>query len=59
MLGLDGVCYSQGTAGFHVAMTEMLLQGFSVAGHSVNFPALRQDQVAFGIPASPQAAGGG
>ncbi len=59
MLGLDGVCYSQGTADFHVAMTEMLLQGFSVAGHSVSFPALRQDQVAFGIPASPQAAGGG
>ena len=59
MLGLDGVCYSQGTADFHVAMTEMLLQGFSVAGHSVGFPALRQDQVAFGIPASPQAAGGG
>jgi len=59
MLGLDGVCYSQGTADFHVAMTEMLLQGFPVAGHSVNFPALRPDQVAFGIPASPQAAGGG
>ncbi|MDY8134515.1 Ig-like domain-containing protein [Aquimarina sp. 2201CG5-10] len=59
MLGLDGVCYSQGTADFHVAMTEMLLQGFSVAGHSVGFPALRPDQVAFGIPASPQAAGGG
>ena len=59
MLGLDGVCYSQGNADFHVAMTEMLLQGFPVAGHSVNFPALRPDQVAFGIPASPQAAGGG
>ncbi len=59
MLGLDGVCYSQGNADFHVAMTEMLLQGFPVAGHTVNFPALRPDQVAFGIPASPQAAGGG
>ncbi|WP_221420230.1 Ig-like domain-containing protein [Fulvivirga sp. M361] len=59
MLGLDGICYSQGTADFHVAMTEMLLQGFPVAGHSVNFPALKQEQVAFGVPASPQAAGGG
>ena len=59
MLGLDGVCYSQGNADFHVAMTEMLLQGFPVAGHSVNFPAFRADQVAFGVPASPQAAGGG
>ncbi|MEM8526284.1 MAG: Ig-like domain-containing protein [Bacteroidota bacterium] len=59
MLGLDGVCYAQGTADFHVAMAEMLLQGFPVAGHTINFPALREDQVAFGIPASPQAAGGG
>ncbi|MEM1325557.1 MAG: Ig-like domain-containing protein [Bacteroidota bacterium] len=59
MLGLDGVCYAQGTADFHVAMAEMLLQGFPVAGHAINFPAFRQDQVAFGIPSSPQAAGGG
>ncbi|UII19361.1 Ig-like domain-containing protein [Fulvivirga ligni] len=59
MLGLDGMCYSQSTADFHVAMAEMLLQGFPVAGNPVDFPALRQDQVAIGLPASPSAAGGG
>lgn len=51
--GLDGKIYTEGTADFHVAMTEMLLQGFPVAGNQNNFfPALRQDQVAFGAPAS-------
>ncbi len=58
MLGLDGLCYSQGTADFQVAMADMLLQGFAVAGGQ-QFPALRQDQVAIGLPASPSAAGGG
>ena len=51
--GLDGKLYTQGTADFHVAMTEMLLQGFPIAGNANKaFPALRQDQVAFGVPAS-------
>lgn len=59
MLGLDGVCYSQGTADFQVAMAEMLLAGFPVAGTGLTFPALRQDQVAIGLPAAPAAAGGG
>ena len=59
MLGLDGRCYSQGTPDFHVAMAEMLLQGFPVAGNAADFPALRQDQVAIGLPAAPAAAGGG
>ena len=59
MLGLDNRCYSQGTADFHVAMGEMLLRGFSVAGNPTSFPAFRQDQVAIGLPASPSAAGGG
>ncbi|MBQ4822717.1 glycosyl hydrolase family 18 protein [Aquimarina sp. MMG016] len=58
MLGLDGLCYSQGNADFQVAMAEMLLQGFPVAGGQ-QFPALRQDQMAIGLPASPSAAGGG
>jgi chitinase len=58
--GLDGKAYAQGTADFHVAMAEMLLQGFPVARNSSNvFPALRSDQVIIGLPASPQAAGGG
>jgi len=43
-----------------VAMAEMLLQGFPVAGNpNMFFPALREDQVAVGLPASPQAAGSG
>lgn len=59
MLGLDGRCYSQSTPDFHVAMAEMLLQGFPVASNPVDFPALRVDQVAIGLPAAPAAAGGG
>lgn len=58
-LGQNSPCYQQGTADFQVAMAEMLLQGFPVPGHAIGFPALRQDQVAIGLPASPQAAGGG
>ncbi|MFS1511639.1 fibronectin type III domain-containing protein [Chengkuizengella sp. SCS-71B] len=60
MVALDGLSYSQGTADFHVAMAEMLLQGFPVA-YDVNhfFEPLRSDQVIIGLPASPQAAGGG
>src|SRR5215470_8922754 len=58
--GLDGKIYAQGTADFHVAMTEMLLQGFPVAGDAANiFPALPPEQVAFGVPASSVATGGG
>ena len=59
MLGLDGRCYSQSTPDFHVAMAEMLLQGFPVASNPTDFPALRADQVAIGLPAAPAAAGGG
>ncbi|UYZ63110.1 glycosyl hydrolase family 18 protein [Hymenobacter weizhouensis] len=50
---LDEKVYSQGTADFIVAMTDMLLRGFPVARNTANvFPALRQDQVAFGLPAT-------
>ncbi|WP_298542084.1 glycosyl hydrolase family 18 protein [uncultured Aquimarina sp.] len=57
MLGLDGLCYSSATADFHVAMVDMLLQGFPAGGNQ--FPALRQDQVAIGLPANTSAAGSG
>jgi chitinase len=57
--GLDNKTYSSATADFIVAMTEMLLQGFPVAGTNQTFPALREDQVAFGLPAAPGAAGSG
>jgi chitinase len=57
--GLDNRVYNSATADFIVSMTEMLLQGFPVAGTSQTFPALREDQVAFGLPASSRAAGSG
>jgi len=57
---LDGQVYASGTADFQVAMAEMLLQGFPVGGNPNQFfPALREDQVAIGLPASPPAAGSG
>src|SRR5262245_31217164 len=57
---LDGQIYSSGTADFEVAMAEMLLQGFPVGGNpNLYFPALREDQVAIGVPATTQAAGSG
>ncbi len=60
MHGLDGQVYNSATADFHVAMAEMLLKGFPVAYDNNNlFPALRSDQVAIGLPMSPQAAGSG
>ncbi len=58
MLGLDGLCYGSANADFHVAMADMLLQGFPVAGGQ-QFPALRPDQVAIGLPATGSAAGSG
>jgi len=57
--GLDNKVYSQSTSDFIVAMTEMLLTGFPVSGTSQTFPALREDQVAFGLPAVPSAAPSG
>ncbi len=39
-------------------MTEMLLQGFPVANTGKFFPALRPDQVAFGVPANVNAGNG-
>jgi len=57
---LDGVAYSSANADFHVAMAEMLLQGFPVAGNTSRvFSPLRADQVAIGLPAAPPAAGSG
>jgi chitinase len=43
-----------------VAMSEMMITGFPVAGNAARvFPGLRPDQVAIGLPSSPQAAGSG
>lgn len=52
-VALDDKVYSQATADFVVSMTDMLLRGFPVARNTSNvFPALREDQVAFGLPAT-------
>jgi chitinase len=53
LTALDGRTYSQGTADFHVAMSEMLLHGFPVSSKSNRFFApLRPDQLTIGLPAS-------
>jgi len=60
--GLDGKNYSEATPDFTVAMAEMLLTGFAVNGLNGGtqvFPALRPDQVVFGLPATPAAAPSG
>ncbi|MEV4464687.1 cellulose binding domain-containing protein [Micromonospora echinofusca] len=59
IMGLDNQYHTMGSADFHVAMTDMLLAGFPVAGNPDRFfPALREDQVAFGAPSSPSAGNG-
>ncbi|WP_281613851.1 glycosyl hydrolase family 18 protein [Flammeovirga sp. SubArs3] len=56
---LDGKAYTQGSADFIVAMTEMLLQGFETKSVAGFFPAFREDQVAIGLPANKPAAPAG
>ncbi|MFF3321087.1 chitinase [Streptomyces sp. NPDC002889] len=59
IMGLDNQYHTMGGADFHIAMTDMLLTGFPVAGdQSRFFPALRPDQVAIGLPASTNAGNG-
>lgn len=59
IMGLDNQYHSMGGADFHIAMTDMLLTGFPVAGNASNvFPALRPDQIAIGMPASTNAGNG-
>ncbi|MFF8553542.1 chitinase [Streptomyces sp. NPDC015501] len=59
IMGLDNQYHTMGGADFHVAMTDMLLAGFPVAGDTTKvFPGLRPDQVAIGLPASTQAGNG-
>jgi chitinase len=59
IMGLDNQYHSMGGADFHIAMTDMMMAGFPVAGNTANmFPALREDQVAFGAPSSVSAGNG-
>ncbi|MBK8365272.1 MAG: T9SS type A sorting domain-containing protein [Bacteroidetes bacterium] len=57
MYGIDGNIYTQGTADFIIAMTEALIQGFNTAGGM--FAGLNASQIAVGLPACTNAAGGG
>lgn len=57
MFGIDHVEYFQGTTDFIVAMTEAVIHGFNTTGGQ--FPGLRADQVAVGLPACVGAAGAG
>jgi chitinase len=59
IMGLDNQYHNIGGADFHVAMTDMLMSGFPVAGNTANvFPGLREDQVAIGLPAGVSAGNG-
>ncbi|MBK8983667.1 MAG: chitinase [Ignavibacteria bacterium] len=57
MYGIDGNIYFQGTVDFILSQTEAVIQGFNTAGGY--FSGLRPDQVAVGLPACINAAGGG
>jgi chitinase len=57
MYGIDGRIYSQGTVDFILSQTEAVIHGFNTAGGY--FTGLRQDQIAVGLPACSNAAGGG
>lgn len=59
IMGLDEQYHTMGSADFHIAMTDMLLAGFPVAGDKNKvFPPLKPSQVAIGLPASPNAGNG-
>ena len=58
VMSIDGQIYNMGNADFHVAMTEMLMRGFTVANTGRTFPGLRPDQVAIGLPANVNAGNG-
>lgn len=58
IMGLDDQYHFMGGADFHIAMTDMLRAGFPVAITGRNFPPLRADQVAVGLPAAPLAGNG-
>ncbi|TQL75554.1 chitinase [Stackebrandtia endophytica] len=58
ILGLDGQYHNIGNADFHIAMTDMVKAGFSVGNTGHTFPGLREDQIAFGLPAAVSAGNG-
>ena len=58
VMGLDNQYHNMGGADFHIAMTDMIKAGFPVARTGHTFPGLREDQIAFGLPAAVSAGNG-
>ncbi len=58
VMGLDNQYHTMGGADFHIAMTDMIKAGFPVANTGQVFPGLREDQIAFGLPAAVSAGNG-
>ncbi|MFC5289477.1 chitinase [Actinokineospora guangxiensis] len=58
VMGLDNQYHNMGGADFHIAMTDMIKAGFTVANTGHRFPGLREDQIAFGLPAAVSAGNG-
>ncbi|VVJ16069.1 Chitinase (EC [Amycolatopsis camponoti] len=58
VMGLDNQYHNMGGAEFHIAMTDMLKAGFTVANTGQFFPGLRPDQIAVGLPAAVSAGNG-
>ncbi|HEU5470544.1 MAG TPA: glycoside hydrolase family 18 protein [Actinophytocola sp.] len=58
VMGLDNQFHFMGGADFHIAMTDMVKAGFTVASTGLRFPGLREDQIAFGLPAATSAGNG-
>ncbi|MGC4939440.1 chitinase [Kribbella sp. DT2] len=58
VMGLDNQYHTMGGADFHIAMTDMVKAGFPVASTGQTFPGLREDQIAFGLPAAVSAGNG-
>lgn len=58
VMGLDNSYHNMGGAEFHIAMTDMLKAGFTVANTGQFFPGLRPDQIAVGLPAAVSAGNG-
>jgi chitinase len=58
VMGLDNQYHNMGGADFHIAMTDMIKAGFPVANTGQTFPGLREDQIAFGVPAAVSAGNG-
>ncbi|HEX2130201.1 MAG TPA: glycoside hydrolase family 18 protein [Actinophytocola sp.] len=58
VMGLDNQYHTMGGADFHIAMTDMVKAGFPVGNTGHTFPGLREDQIAFGLPAAVSAGNG-